>query len=851
SSPNATGCVALLLSGLKADNRKYSPYMIKNALVNSSKQINENFSIGLLQVEKAWEYLEKFYEIPDKDVVYEVKISDTPRSKRGIYLRESHETSSPQTINVFIRPKFMKELDPTSGENNQKKFELESRLALISTQTWVRTTDFLFLGSTGRSFDVKVDPTNLSPGGFYFAEVQGYDTTCPERGPLFRVPITITKPSILTNGSKVCFNKLTFGPGHIERKFIKVPEDVTLKFATNKTTSPALFWLHMIQLLPLRRFTHQEREYTLYFAKGSYGDGSGNEQIEKRSFSVCGGLTMEICLAQFWSSIGNHDMSLEFVFHGIQISNSALSGSKSVFINGGCPYTRLDIVAPVKREEGINPSIQFETIRKEIRPTESTLKPLGLDRDVLPDSRRVHALTLTYKFSTPEKNLSVTPKFPAFFDLLYDSYFEDFFAILYDANKKVIGYLDIYAKTFKLEFKGDYIIRAQVRHQSQELLEKLNNTVCFLDYNLTKKINLDVYGQIHDVFTTEKPTGVKNYLEKGERQAIYVASPNDYSVYPKDSKPGDLLIGRLNFVNSKIDGGQFEISLLIPPAPNKSKDSSNGGGDDGKGPTPTSNSGPSGSTDKLEKKDEKITDELSEAIRDLQISYLKKFPAESTAKEDLFSELEDHYPSHLPIFQTKLDLLLESPGSSGEKEGLSPETANKILIISDELLKKIDLVELAQYYGVKQDTNLNEAAKKKKKENDDKKKAVILALGSKIQALAILAPTGSSSDNLSTQLEETWKQLAQWLDAVPPITDFKQLQIYLIREKLEKRYGNALKALGKWIGETGLGNDNIKDYEKALKLKIELLKEIEWKNWEKYEEKWKAIRIPPGGYAPF
>ncbi|CAG8537845.1 24786_t:CDS:10, partial [Racocetra persica] len=853
--PNADGDIALLLSGLKAENRKYSPYMIKNALVNSSKQINENFGVGLLQVEKTWDYLEKFYEVPDKDVVYEVKISNTPRSKRGIYLRESYETSSPQTINVFISPKFMKEIDPTSGENNQKKFELERRLALISTQTWVRTTDFLFLGSKGRSFDVKVDPTNLAPGGLHFAEVQGYDTTCPERGPLFRVPVTITKPSILTNGSKVCFDKLTFGPGHIERRFIKVPDgatyaDVTLKFVTNKATSPGFFWLHMIQLLPLRRFTHQEREYTFYFAKGSYGDGSGDEQIEKKSFAVCGGVTMEICVAQFWSSIGNHDISLEFVFHGIQISNNAISGNKSVFINGGNPFTRLDIIAPVRREEGINPSIQLETIRKEIRPTESTLKPLGIDRDVLPDSRRAHALTLTYKFSTTEKNLSVTPRFPAFFDLLYDSYFEDFFAMLYDANKKVIGYLDIYAKTFKLEFKGDYIIRAQVRHQSQELLEKLNNTVCFLDYNLSKKVNLDVFGQIHDVFTAEKSTGVKNYLEKGERQALFIASPNDYSVYPKDSKPGDLLIGRLNLVNnSKIDGGQYLISLLIPPAPAKSKDSSNGGGEDGKGLAPTSNSG--GPSESIEKKDEKINDELSEAIRDLQISYLKKFPTESTARGDLFSELEDHYPSHLPILQTKLELLLESPGICGNKENLSPETANKILEISDELLKKIDLVELAQYYGVKQDTSLNEAAKKKKKENDDKKKAVILALGSKIQALAIIASTSSSSDNLSTQLEETWKQLAQWLDSTPPVTDFKQLQIYLIRERREKRYGNALKALGKWLGETGLGNDNIKDYEKALKLKIELLKEIEWKNWEKYEEKWKIIRIPPCGYVPF
>ncbi|CAG8480016.1 10360_t:CDS:10 [Scutellospora calospora] len=858
SSPNATGCVALLLSGLKAENKKYSPYRIKNALVNSSKQVNETFGVGFLQVEKAWEYLEKFYELPDQDLLYEVKISDTPRCRRGIYLRELHETSSPQTINVTVAPKFMKEIDPASGENNQKKFELEIRLALVSTQPWVRVTDFLLMGSKGRTFDVKVDPTNLTPGGLYFAEVQGYDTTCPDRGPLFRVPITVTKPSILTNGSKVCFDKLSFGPGHIERRFIKVPDgatyaDVTLKSAANKITSPAFFCLHMIQLIPQRRFTYQEREYTFRFAKGSYGDGSGEEQIEKKSFAVCGGATMEICIAQYWSHSGNHDVSLEFNFHGIQIANNAVSRNKSVFINGGDSFTRLEIIAPVRREDGINPSVQLETIRKEIRPAESSLKPLGIDRDVHPNSRRVNALTLTYKFSTPEKNLSLTPRFPAFFDLLYDSYFEDFFAILYDVNKKVIGHLDIYAKTFKLEYKGDYTIRAQVRHHSQELLEKLNNTVCFLDYSLTKKVNLDVFGQIHDVFTAGKSTNVKSYLEKGARQAMFIGSPNDYSVYPKESKYGDLLIGRLNFVNSsKIDGGQYAVSLLIPPPPAKPKDSTNGG-ENGKDTTPAGGSGPSDTADNPQKKEEKIKEELSEAIRDLQISYLKKYPSESTARENLLSELEDNFPSHLPILQTKLELLLESSssGTNEEKENSTPETANKILKISDELLKKIDLVELAQYYGVKQDTNANEAAKKKKKECDDKKKAVILALGSKIRALDILASTSSSSDNLSTQLEESWKQLAQWLDAVPPISDFKQLQVYIIRERREKRFGNALKALGKWFGETGLGNENIKDYEKALELKIELLKDIEWNNWEKYEEKWKFIRIPPGGYAPF
>jgi tripeptidyl-peptidase II len=43
---------------------------------------------------------------------------------------------------------------------------------------------------------------------------------------LFRIPVTITKPIILPN-SKVSFDNLSFSPGHIERRFIKVPDGAT------------------------------------------------------------------------------------------------------------------------------------------------------------------------------------------------------------------------------------------------------------------------------------------------------------------------------------------------------------------------------------------------------------------------------------------------------------------------------------------------------------------------------------------------------------------------------------------------------------------------------------------------
>nr|CAG8507230.1 5767_t:CDS:10 [Entrophospora candida] len=828
SSPNATGCIALLLSGLKAQNKKYTPYRIKNAIVNSAKSVDETFDVGMIQVEKAWDYLQKFYDRSDQDQTFQILIPDRPRYKRGIYLREANETSSVQVISVEVKPKFIKEIEPTSGENNTKKFDFESRLALISTRPWVRSPDFLFLGSQGRTFDVKVDPTQLTP----------------ERGPLFKIPITVAKPELLDN-SKIVYDNLKFLPGHIERRFLRVPKgatfaDVTLKFSVTPSSTPTRMLLHTIQLLPQKRFTSYEKKDFFTINKTGFNDcGDDDYHIERKRFVVRGGVTMEVT---------------EIVFHGIEITNTTTNGGETVFVNGGCPFTHV--------------------LRKAIRPSEMSLKPLSPTRDIIPSSRRSFGLILTYKFTTIDKNLSFTPRFPAFNHLLYDSYFEDFFAIIFDANRKVIGYLDIYPSTFKLESKGDYVIRAQVRHQSQPILEKLNNTVCLLDFNLSKKVSLDIYNQISDVFTSSKSTVGRLALEKGSRQALFIGSPNDYSSYPKDAKPGDILIGKLNFINNsanRIDGGQNFINLIIPPAPIKPKElipsdnnnataGNNSDGDPGKD---------SGSDDvdvaqsteipppPIEKtKEEKAIENLNEAIRDVQIANLKKLPIDSSYLTDLLSELEDKYPKHLPLYQAKLEIFLETAKSSTSNTNtteLTVENAKIVIDTADELLSKIDLLELARYYGVKQETNVNESAKKNKKENDEKKKVAVLALRSKAQALMVLAQKAAATNKngLLERFEETYKSLIQWLDSIPPTSDIKNLLVYISRERQAKRYGNALKAINKYFVENSLTNDSTRDYEKLFDIKSDILKEVGWTIWENNEKKWKLIRIPPSGYPSF
>ncbi|KAJ1533129.1 tripeptidyl-peptidase II Tpp2, partial [Nowakowskiella sp. JEL0078] len=223
ASPNCCGCLALVVSALKAENISYSAYSIKAALLNTGKNINDQFGIGLIQVEDTFEYLFKVLTKTNNfDISYEVSVLDQGNA-RGIYLREAAETNEIVQFSVNIDPKF-----PRSEEVSQniQKLGLQIAISLSATQSWVSVPEFLLLNNGGRAFNVKIDPTGLAPG-FHFAEIRAFDTSNPQFGPLFKIPVTICKPHTpIASDNKnfdVELNEIEFQPGEIKRNFIAVP----------------------------------------------------------------------------------------------------------------------------------------------------------------------------------------------------------------------------------------------------------------------------------------------------------------------------------------------------------------------------------------------------------------------------------------------------------------------------------------------------------------------------------------------------------------------------------------------------------------------------------------------------
>ncbi|CEG66665.1 hypothetical protein RMATCC62417_03204 [Rhizopus microsporus] len=827
SSPNACGCVALLVSALKAEKLEYTPYRLKNAIRQTAKSVNDPLNVGFIQVEKAWEYLENYKDRQDLDLLYRVTVQKRG-VQRGIYLREIEETSNVQYINTKVQPKFMGEFDPENPKYNTAKFNYEARVALIATETWITVPDYLYMHSGGNAFQVKVDPTSLASNKIHYGEVLGYDTAAPDRGPLFRVPVTVIKPLVPKNGS-IEFKNTEFEPGYIDRNYIHVPEGATnvelvIKSRAPVETSPARFMLHLLQLVP-KQNQKGKHAFSVLLGDGSFGNPASEEQTISRRLSVRPNLTLELCLAQFWSALGKHTVDISLNFHGVQIAGNLANGQGTIRLEP--QLTRLEICSPLRKEVGINPSVSFDKLRKYIRPAEATITPMDAERDLLPTGRVLYQLVLRYNF-TVDSSTSVIPRFPPVMNQLYEHFLAGVFGIVYDANRKIVGYLDVFDHKIKLEQKGEYTIMLQLSTEEENVLEKLKGTVCELDLDL-KTVNFNTYTNIADVYKKDSSTATKTNLERKDLTVLYIAAPTGQDALPKEVKPGDALVGKLDFV-SKVEGGQYKAIYTVPPSPAESKS------DKEKNEKPT---------------EEEIEQQLKDAMRDLEISYLKKFEADSAAYKALLSKIESQYVDDIAFLEFKLSRLWSTSGNS-EIESLttpgklSSSEAKEIIQVTDAILAKINERELSEFYGLKEPENETDEQKKKRKQNDQKKKQLVNALKHKAMAYA-----ATLDDEANVEpFKATVMALQQWTSD-DSSSNLTSLLLKVKQERKAGHPGNALKAVQKYLSEASFTSSSVKDISKVWKVRNELYKELGWNLWSEYDDKWSIIRQPPYGYALF
>ena len=242
-----------------------------------------------------------------------------------------------------------------------------------------------------------VDPTSLQPG-VHFAEILGLSSTNAAAGPIFRIPITVCVPEVLgTSPGTVTgsgpLGEIRLSPGSIERRFIAVPDGaqwVDIVFSGGSfygsdvdSSNSRIYMLHMQHVV--KEFAHRDVSFKKSFRMVA------SERLGYTT-KVYPGHTLEICIAQYWSSLGDSSLNVDIQFRGVS------PNEKTITFANGENILRVDLKSHLG-QSAVRPVGKLTKWHETIRPISKGVITAGsIDRDLMPGDRLIYDLNIKYTF---------------------------------------------------------------------------------------------------------------------------------------------------------------------------------------------------------------------------------------------------------------------------------------------------------------------------------------------------------------------------------------------------------------------------------------------------------------------
>ena len=786
SAPNTAGGIALIVSKLKQDETPYTPHSVKRALFNTAVlmpgQSRWAQGNGMIQIDSAYEHLVSYEEGEDRDVFYTIR---GPAGERGVYLREPYENNEPLEQRLSIDVNFHEDAP------SRKKVETEVRLALSASEPWVQVTDFVNLTAGGKTTDIRIDPTGLGAGA-HFAEILAMDADHPERGPIARYPITVLKGiTVGPDTDYVWKERVESKPGDLNKWLLSVPEgtgwmDLFIRRLDKDTTR--LLVVQALELLDdLPNNTRKIDQWARF----------DDRDEQKFSLAVEGGRTVEIAVAQNWSSLGTGEFEFEVRFRGLRPEPSQL------LIEGGTLVTRFDVASPL-RDTVASPSGSLTHLERSYRPKDWTLRALDPVRDRLSDDRQMHEIVVEYAICVPkdlEANINpamalVPNAWEVYESFLWTITSKDGELIEANAGEDVDVDLD----------EGDYTLKLHVRHDDTAELEKLEEAPLLISYKLPSAVKL-AFASTPDAALAGRGNFGSPEIEAKGSVPCYVATPSSKSL-PDFVKAGDILTGsftlggetELSGSTSRPGGWPVAMSVIEKPGDKPEVEAAKADDDEDK-PAPL--------------------DKLREDIRDLKVERLTDLMSEDDAEafDTLANEVLAEEPNYLPVLVKQM-----------ERAAKLDQGADSVIASAEAVLGQIDEDTVAAYFGKNHDKDSADFDKDLEKEMKAQKEALIAA---RTQIAKALGDEAKADDAESVKaFEEALDAIAVW-DSIEG-EDYFDLR--LTRETLHNRTGNALAMLSEKLGD---------EPEKELyEKRIELLETLGWDEWAEHERTLMLVRYP-------
>ena len=530
AAPSVSGGVALLLSQAKKAGIEFSPYSVKTSLENSAKKLMEidafSQGYGLLQIPAAYEALKASEGPLASELAFRVETDSNGRPGRGLYLREGWQTVNPSFHQIHLEAVLPADLPI------QKRVQFDRRFQLRCESDWVSIPSSIYLSGTRASFETRVDPRGLT-GGAHYAEIVIVDTLAPSYGPVARVPITVVIPTETDwRVSQVYQRHAFFSSGAIKRFFIQPPEGATQLRLTLTGSKDALeerrFYVHARQNLEAQPDRHGGYLERLRLSPG---------EQKTVTFPIHQHRMLELAIAQYWSSIGKGELSLDYEFNGANVALEPFG------ITQGGIGARLNLKAGDGRLS-VNPIVHLSKVGRALFP-KSTKLVVGDSRDRFPDGRLICRQELTYAIELPEA-AKVDFIVPGFNGRLYENEMESAFWMLMDHNGRWLYSDDGWSDGLPLE-AGDYRLRLSIGHYERETVMSCREQAIQMEMSLAEPIELNTYEAISDLKANRKLVGPFDLQPREVRSFVFCAKGKESLpdwIQSGDRGKGSLTIGK-------------------------------------------------------------------------------------------------------------------------------------------------------------------------------------------------------------------------------------------------------------------------------------------------------------------
>lgn len=524
--------------------------------------------------------------------------------------------------------------------------------------------------------------------------------------------------------------------------------------------------VHVVQIENGRSYRETESRFSFPIVPGG---------VREFCFQVKSDATLELCIAQRWSSPGTLQLKqIDVCFCGLEVKPSALH-----MLPGNVCFPRLDIgnvlpsaevpaVQSVNKKShynchlvsGFSPKASLTHLTRCVAPCHCSLSALST-RDTLPDGKEVFQLILEYEFEVYESSSNVCVSFPGLNDRVYDAFIEGGpFVTVFDANKKLVLSSDIYPSGLSLP-RGTYYTRAALRHDCVADLEMLKDLQALVSYKVSS-VSLDCFESSHEAALCSESTakrsssrGWRGLLDRGERRAVYFGAPKKTSI-PKWACLGDTLVGEFTVDEPHLAcGGEHKTHFRVPKYPITMSVSPKVVSSDKSlaermltrakrtgAPTIENNVDQNTTEDCSENADES-TKWLEDAVQSLKLKALKGYLKEGKYRDfdRMYASLEGKCREEVSFLSLKLhraDLELCSLENKRVRDvSKLRELVLGVEAAADVVIKLVDASDVAERLGTLAEYE-NQDEVSKRKDSEQKRGTLVSALFKKARALLML-----------------------------------------------------------------------------------------------------------------